>query len=70
MSNMLNELMGIFEVEKIDLGLNFSELEEWDSLNALVLVGYLEDEFDTVMSAEELLNFPTIGDFLGHFDSK
>ncbi|ETN92832.1 Phosphopantetheine attachment site [Gammaproteobacteria bacterium MOLA455] len=70
MSKLLDELKEIFEVDQIDTTLNFEELEEWDSLNALVLLGYLEDQLGTQMAAEDIVKFPTIGDFLEHFERK
>jgi acyl carrier protein len=70
MSKLLDELKEIFEVDQIDTTLSFEELEEWDSLNALVLLGYLEDQLGTQMAAEDIVKFTTIGDFLEHFERK
>jgi len=38
-------------------------VESWDSLNHIMLAGAIEEAFGVSLSAEELMNASTLGDF-------
>jgi acyl carrier protein len=41
--------------------MNSDEIEEWDSLNHLVLINSIENEFDIKFSFEEVASFNNVG---------
>ena len=57
LSNLKEEL----ELEcEIDLNTNLKELEEWDSVLAMVLIGFVADNFNVTLTADNLGSMNTI----------
>lgn len=56
LNNIFSE---VFSVDVSKLGSNFDSknIEEWDSIHQLSLTTALEDEFDLLFDAEDLLEF-------------
>jgi acyl carrier protein len=47
---------------------NLRELDEWDSMTAMVLIGFVSDNFGLTMTGEDLKNINSINaliDFIG-----
>jgi acyl carrier protein len=42
-----------FEVD-LDFSTNLHELEEWDSMSAMVLIGFISDKFGKTLTGENL----------------
>ena len=63
MVKLTNKLSEIFEVEKIDVNLKFSDLEEWDSLTRLTLLAMLDSEYNINITDADLLQFLNIKEF-------
>ena len=38
----------------------FKEMDEWDSMSAMILIGYVSDNFDITLNAEDLKGISTI----------
>lgn len=38
----------------------FKEMDEWDSMSAMILIGYVSDNFDITLNAEDLKEISTI----------
>jgi len=47
---------------KLNLNLNFRELDNWSSLNALILISRINEETGITISASDLSQLTTIGD--------
>ena len=63
MEKLTNKLSEIFEVEKIDINLKFSELEEWDSLTRLTLLAMLDSDYNINLTDADLIKFENIKEF-------
>ncbi len=42
----------------------FKELEEWDSMNAMVLIGYVSDNFELNLNANDIKSINTISELI------
>lgn len=51
--------INVFSIEETDLneGFNFKDIEEWDSMAHLSLIGELEDAFDVMFETDDILHF-------------
>jgi len=48
-----------FEVD-LDFSTNLHELEEWDSMSAMILIGFISDKFGKTLTGENLKNIISI----------
>lgn len=48
--------------EDIDFDTKLETLEEWDSLSMISTVAFLDKEFSTKITIEDIKNFKTVGD--------
>jgi acyl carrier protein len=49
------------EIETIlDNTTNLKDLEEWDSMAAMLLIGYVSNEFGVTLNADDLKNITTV----------
>lgn len=48
--------------EDIDFDTKLETLEEWDSLSMISTVAFLDKEFSTKITIEDVKNFKTVGD--------
>ena len=60
----LFEEIEIESVPNIDDKTVFKELEEWDSMTSMVIIGYFNQYFRTVVTADDLENNMTFGDLI------
>jgi acyl carrier protein len=44
----------------IDGAINFKELDEWDSMTAMILIGYVSGEFNVTLTADDLEELTTL----------
>jgi len=57
----LLEIREALEIETILLeDTNLKELEEWDSMTAMMLIGYVSEVFDTELTPKDILNLTTV----------
>ncbi len=56
-SNLAEELE--LEVE-INLSTNLKELEEWDSMAAMLLIGFVSNEFNVTLTSDDLKEITTV----------
>jgi acyl carrier protein len=54
------ELM--ISINKVNLSIKFRELDNWSSLNALILISRINEETGVIISASDLSNLITVGD--------
>ena len=61
LENLKNEL----ELEaSIDLNSNLKELDEWDSVLAMVLIGFVLDNFNVTLTADHLSSMSSINSLI------
>jgi acyl carrier protein len=53
----ISEELELDDVLAIDA--KFQEMEEWDSMGVMILIGYVSDNFDVVLTANDLKELPT-----------
>ena len=65
----LNDLAEELELEtEVQLDTNFKDLDEWDSMGAMILIGFVSDNFDVTLNADDikkLTTFQSIIDKIG-----
>lgn len=44
----------------LDITTNIKDLEEWDSMVAMVLIGYMSNEFGVALNGDDLKNITTV----------
>jgi acyl carrier protein len=49
---------------EINSDTNFKELEDWDSLSAMVLIGLVSDEFSIVLNSDDIENITTVNSLM------
>lgn len=53
------------EIEsELDINTNLKALDEWDSLNAMVLKGYVSENFDVNLTPDDINNITTIASLI------
>ena len=64
MSSLINQILEILDIEHVDqskLGdLEYQELDSWDSLALITLIGFIEQRTGRLLSASELSELTTI----------
>lgn len=63
--DFIEDLQETLEFEtKLDINTNFQEVSEWDSLSAMVLMGYVKDNFDVKISPADLESLKSISSLI------
>tara|TARA_B110000046_G_scaffold183827_1_gene220831 strand:- start:583 stop:813 length:231 start_codon:yes stop_codon:yes gene_type:complete len=44
----------------VTLDTKFKELDEWDSMGAMMLIGYVSDNFEVILNADDIDSLTTI----------
>lgn len=60
----LYEEIEIESVSSIDDNTAFKDLEEWDSMTSMVIIGFFNQNFRTVITADDLESNMTFGDLM------
>ena len=55
-AELLEELL----TADVTLDTKFKELDEWDSMGAMMLIGYVSDNFEVVLNADDIDSLTTI----------
>ena len=58
----IHEVLEIESVEELTLDTVFKDLDEWDSMSVIVLIGYFEENFSATISGETLNELSTFED--------
>ena len=45
---------------EVTLDTKFKELDEWDSMGAMMLIGYVSDNFEVILNADDIDSLTTI----------
>ncbi|BDB56773.1 acyl carrier protein [Flavobacterium ammonificans] len=60
-SVFLSRLQEELEFEsELEINTNIKDLEEWDSMAAMVLIGFVSDEFGMTLNADDITAITTI----------
>tara|TARA_B110000879_G_C11097755_1_gene481809 strand:+ start:1169 stop:1387 length:219 start_codon:yes stop_codon:yes gene_type:complete len=54
-------------IEGVSLATLLDDIEEWDSIGALIIISEVDDIFDTTINPEDLENIKTVGDLINLF---
>jgi acyl carrier protein len=60
MENFESSISEILEVDTIEMNDELDSFEAWDSLTILSIIAFCDDEYNVVLSAEEINNSETI----------
>jgi len=67
--DFINELAEEMEIEsQVSLDTILKDLDEWDSMGAMILIGYVSDKFDVTLNADDieaLTTFQSLVDKIG-----
>lgn len=59
--DFIAELAEELEVEvEVSLDTNFEDLDEWDSMGAMILIGFVSDTFDVTLNADDIEALTTL----------
>lgn len=48
----------------VEISTNLKDLEEWDSMAAMLLIGYVSNEFGITLNAEDLKDITTVASLI------
>lgn len=61
----IKELTEELELETVvTMNTNIKDLDEWDSMGAMVLIGYVSDTFDVTLNADDIDSLTTFGSLI------
>ena len=61
----LNELSEELELENVlELNTNLKELDEWDSMTAMLLIGYVSEKFKVTLNGGDISEIDTVGSLI------
>lgn len=56
----ITELVEELEFEsKVGINTNFKELEEWDSMGSMIMIGFVSDNFGITLTGEDIKELTT-----------
>lgn len=76
MDKLLTEVNLIFrevlenDALQIKMETSAQDIDNWDSLNHVMLIAAIENQFDISFELDEMIEFATIGDILNAIQSK
>jgi len=70
MKDINEKLAEILEVDTVNDSDVFTQFDEWDSLTSLSIIAMVDANYNTNISAEQLLSFTTVGDLKNYLNSK
>lgn len=63
--SFLTELQDVLEIDKtLFEETNLKELEEWDSMTAMILIGFVSDKFEVELSPKNMLDITTVSSLI------
>lgn len=48
----------------VTIDTNFKDLDEWDSMGAMILIGYVSDTFDVTLNADDISSLTTFSSLI------
>jgi acyl carrier protein len=69
MSNLVEQIKELLEVEELNLKAKFKDLEEWDSLSVLSTLALLDSDYKINMSQQEIEAFSSIAEFIEYVEN-
>lgn len=60
--NFIENFVEELEIEEIvvTVDTNIKDLDEWDSMTAMIMIGFVSNEFDVTLSADDITAITTI----------
>ncbi|MCR9063265.1 MAG: acyl carrier protein [Cytophagales bacterium] len=58
------------EIDEFSIDTAFRELEEWDSMVALMVIAMIDEEYNVKVSGDDIRNSTTIADLIAVVESK
>jgi len=60
--DFLNDLVEELELDNVELNIDFDlrDLDEWDSMAVMIVIGYVSDNFDCNLTGEDLKEVSTV----------
>ena len=58
------------EIDEFSIDTAFRELEEWDSMVALMVIAMIDEEYNVKVSGDDIGNSTTIADLIAVVESK
>jgi acyl carrier protein len=68
MSNLVEKIKDLLEIEELDIQTKFINLEEWDSLSVLTILALLDSDYKITMTQKEVEAFSSIAEFVEYVD--
>ena len=68
MTNLVEKIKELLEVEEFNLNAKFKDLEEWDSLSVLSTLALLDSDYKINMSQQEIEAFSSIAEFVEYVE--
>ncbi len=66
-TKFITEFVELIQTEdELGLTTNLAEIEEWDSLSAMVLIVFFEKKLNTKLTFEDIKKFKTVGDIYAY----
>ena len=59
---LIHEELEIESVKELSVETVYKDLEEWDSMSVIILIGFFEENFSITISGETLNELSTFGD--------
>ena len=60
----LYEELELESIESLTVNIVFKDLEEWDSMTAMVLIGFINENFSKNLNSDEIEECDTIADII------
>lgn len=66
----LKEQFESADAKNIKFDVKFSQLSTWDSLTRFSIIAFIEDEYNVIITAEQLNSFETPHDLFSYIENK
>lgn len=64
------EIFDEMDIASVNSNTKFRELEEWDSIAALSVIGLIDEEYNVTFKADDMRACQTVGDLFHRIQSK
>ena len=68
LSNLLLEDLEIESLDAIELETDITQIEEWDSLNTLVLINFVKQNFQVDLTIDDIGESFKLSDLIAHIE--
>ena len=68
LSNLLLEELEIESLDAIELDTDITQIEEWDSLNTLILINFVKKNFQVDLTIDDIGESFKLSDLIAHIE--